>query len=562
METRRLIFVLGGIAVMLVVVIGGLVLLGGGGGNGDGGDGGDTGDDSPDAESSPLPERVEGELRLFGPDPITLDPACASDAGSAEYIVEIFSGLVSFDRDLKIIPDIAEEIPEPTQNPDGTVTYTFNLRKDVKFHDGSRRVVAEDFKFSLERSLDPNTLSTVGTVYLDDIVGAREFVAGEADEVTGIEVMNANTLRITIDAPKAYFLAKLTYPTAYVVDQREVGDSTCFSGTQWTLRPNGTGPFKLEEWQVGQRIVLTANEGFHLDPKPSLAQVTYFLAGGSALIMYENDEIDLTGVGVNDIERIRDPNDPLNAEFSESPSLNTFYIGFNTQEPPFDDPIVRRAFGMAIDKKVLTEVVLKDLVVPANGVLPPGMPGFNEELEGLPFDPEGARALLEEAGGPSVVRDVNLLDSGRGASVGPIVEAVVAMWEDNLGVSVDVNQEEFGLFLRDLDEGKFQMFSLGWIADYVDPQDFLDIKFHSASGNNEMKYSNEQVDDLLEKARVEQDEATRYELYQQAEEIIVQEAAWIPLYHGKSNALVKPYVQDYFITPFVIPNLRYISLNR
>ena len=130
METRRLLFVLGGIAVMLVVVIGGLSLaLSGGGGNGDG-DGGDTGDDTPDAESSPLPERVEGELRLFGPDPITLDPACTTDAGSAEYIVEIFSGLVSFDRDLKIIPDIAEEIPEPTQNPDGTVTYTFNLRKD------------------------------------------------------------------------------------------------------------------------------------------------------------------------------------------------------------------------------------------------------------------------------------------------------------------------------------------------------------------------------------------------------------------------------------------------
>ena len=562
METRRLLFVLGGIAVMLVVVIGGLSLaLSGGGGNGDG-DGGDTGDDTPDAESSPLPERVEGELRLFGPDPITLDPACTTDAGSAEYIVEIFSGLVSFDRDLKIIPDIAEEIPTPTQNPDGTVTYTFSIRKDVKFHDGSRRVVAEDFKFSLERSLDPRTLSTVGIIYLDDIVGVREFVAGDADEITGIEVMNANTLRITIDAPKAYFLAKLTYPTAYVVDQREVGDSTCFSGTQWTLRPNGTGPFKLEEWQVGQRIVLTPNEGFHLDPKPSLAQVTYFLAGGSALIMYENDEIDLTAVGVNDIERIRDPNDPLNAEFSETPSLNTFYIGFNTQEPPFDDPIVRRAFGMAIDKKVLTEVVLKDLVVSANGVLPPGMPGFNEELEGLPFDPEGARALLEEAGGPSIVRDATLLDSGRGASVGPIIEAVIAMWEENLGVTVDVNQEEFGLFLRDLDEGSFQMFSLGWIADYVDPQDFLDIKFHSESGNNEMKYSNQQVDDLLEQARVEQDESTRYELYQQAEEIIVQDAPWIPLYHGKSNALVKPYVQDYFIAPFVIPNLRYVSLNR
>lgn len=565
MESRRLIFVLGGIAASVVLVIVVLaVATSGGGDDGNGGSGGDGdgGDETPAAESSPLPQRVEGELRLFGPDPITLDPACATDAGSAQYIVEIYSGLVSFDRDLKIIPDLAEEIPEPVQNPDGTVTYTFKIRRGVTFHDGSRQVTADDFKFSMERSLNPDTFSTVGTVYLDDIVGAEEFVKEEADEVTGIEVVDDFVLAITIDAPKAYFLAKLTYPTAYVVDQREVGDSTCFSGTEWTLRPNGTGPFKLEEWQLGQRIVLTPNERFHLQPAPSLAQVTYFLAGGSALVMYENDEIDLTGIGVNDIERFRDPNEPLSAEFSESSSLDTFYIGFNTTEPPFDDPKVRRAFAMAVDKEILAEVVLKDIVVPADGILPPDMPGFNDDLEGVPFDPAGAKALLEEAGGPSIVRDVTLLSSGRGASVGPTIEAVAAMWEENLGVTVEVNQVEFGLFLLDLDERRFQMFDLGWIADYVDPQNFLDIKLHSESANNETGYSNSVVDDLLKQARTEQDEATRLGLYQQAEEIIVQDAPWIPLFHGKNSVLVKPYVQDYFIAPFVIPNLRYVSITQ
>ncbi len=559
METRRLILVLGGIAVVLVLVLGGLSLavLGG-----DGGDGGDDADQ--EAESSPLPERVQGELRLFGPDPLTLDPACASDAGSAEYIVEVFSGLVSFDRDLNLIADIAEEIPTKENggiSSDGTV-YTFNIRKGVKFHDGSRQVRAEDLKFSMERSLDPRTLSTVGTVYLSDIVGAKEFATGDADEVTGIRVVNNFTLEITIDAPKSYFLAKLSYPTAYVVDQREVGDSTCFRGAEWTRNPNGTGPFKLEEWELGQRIVLTPNDDTHLEPKPSLAKVTYLLAGGSALVMYENDEIDLTGVGINDIERIRDPNEPLNAEFSEGPSLDTFYIGLNTQEPPFDDPKVRQAFAMAIDKEVLAEVVLKDLVVPAEGVLPPGMPGFNEELEGIPFDPERARELLDEAGGPGSLGEISLLSSGRGANVAPTITAVAAMWKENLGVSVDLPQLQFGQFLQDLDEGDFQTFSLGWIADYVDPQNFLDIKLHSESDNNETLYSNPEVDALLEEARTEQDQAKRLELYQQAEEIVVQDVPWIPLFHGKSNALTKPYVQDYFIAPFVIPNLRYVSIAR
>jgi oligopeptide transport system substrate-binding protein len=558
METRRLILVLGGIAVVLVLVLGGLSLAVLGGGD-DGGDGAHQ-----DAQSSPLPERTQGELRLFGPDPLTLDPACATDAGSAEYIVEIFSGLVSFDRDLSLIADIAEEIPT-TENggisPDGTV-YTFNIRRGVKFHDGSRQITAEDFKFSMERSLDPRTLSPVGTVYLGDIVGAKEFAAGEADEVTGIRLVDDYTLQITIDAPKSYFLAKLTYPTAYVVDQREVGDSTCFRGAEWTLNPNGTGPFRLEEWELGQRIVLAPNDDFHLEPKPSLAKVTYLLAGGSALVMYENDEIDLTGVGINDIERIRDPLESLNAEFSEGPSLDTFYIGLNTQEPPFDDPKVRQAFAMAIDKEVLAEVVLKDLVVSAEGVLPPGMPGFNEELEGIPFNPEGARELLEEAGGVDSLGEISLLSSGRGANVAPTIQAVAAMWKDHLGVSVDLPQLQFGQFLQDLDEGNFQTFSLGWIADYVDPQNFLDIKLHSQSDNNETMYSNPEVDALLEEARTEQDQARRLELYQQAEQIIVRDAPWIPLFHGKNNALTKPYVQDYFIAPFVIPNLRYVSIAR
>src|SRR3970040_1280953 len=116
--------------------------------------------------------------------------------------------------------------------------------------------------------------------------------------------------------------------------------------------------------------------------------------------MYEKHQMYITGVGINDIERIRDSSVPLNAEFTETASLDTYYIGFNTQEPPFDDPNVRRAFAMTIDKDVLAEVVLKELVVPAKGVLPPGMPGFSEDLKGIPFDPEGARALLDDAGGP------------------------------------------------------------------------------------------------------------------------------------------------------------------
>jgi len=564
METRRLVLVLTGIAVALIVVLGGLtvILVAGGGDDDDGApsagdDGGDDDIGGDDDDGPDLGDRVEGELRLFGPDPITLDPACASDAGSAEYIVEIFSGLVSFDRDLNLIPDIAESWE---MSPDGTV-YTFTLRSDVIFHDNSRPVSAQDFKFSMERALNPATQSTVGDVYLDDLVGAEEFANGDLDEIPGIRVVDPQTLELTITEPSSVFLEKLTYPTAYVVDEREVGDSTCFEGN-WTLNPNGTGPFKMGQWDLGRKIVLEANERYYLDPAPSLARVTYILSGGSSFVMYENDEVDVTGIGINNIESVRDPNNELNADLKSGPSLDVFYIGFNTQEPPFDDPLVRRALSMAINREFLAHEFLLDLVVPANGVVPPGMPGYNESLAPIPFDAEAARELLDQAGGTGILEDATILTSGQGAAPSDILQAVTAMWEAELGVTITIEQEDFGLFLRDIDEGNFSLFSLGWIADYPDPQNFLEIKLHSESPNNESAYSNPEVDSLLDQAAAEEDEEARIALYQEAEELIMQDMPWAPLYHGQASYLVKPYVEGYEVPPFVIPNLRYVSINR
>src|SRR6266542_3094845 len=304
METRRLVLTLTGIGVVLIVVLGGL------------------------------------SIALL---------ATGGDDDSAAYIVELFSGLVSFDKDLKIIPDVAESWDT---SGDGKV-YTFHLRKNVEFHDGSRRVVAGDFKFSMERAVNPDTQSTVGEVYLNDIVGVDDFIAGRAPEVSGIKVINDDTLEITIKDPIVYFLDKLTYPTAYVVDRREVGNSTCFQGADWTQHPNGTGPFKMKEFVMVQRVVLEANPQVYLDPKPSLKQITYLLSGGSPLVMYENDEIDISGVGVNDVERIRDTNEPLNKEYHTGANMSTDYIGFNTQEGPFNDPRVRKAFAMATDRDLI-----------------------------------------------------------------------------------------------------------------------------------------------------------------------------------------------------------------
>lgn len=546
---NRAVAILLGLVAVLVLAIGAvsIVLIARGGGGG------------------PTPERERGGttpsapqsgiLRVLGDDPVTLDPALAGDAGSATYIVEIFGGLVTLDPDLKIIPDIAERWDI---SPDGR-TYTFYLRPDVVFHNSGRRVTAADFKYSLERTANPQTGSTTAAAYLDDIVGALDMIRGRAREIQGVEVVNDTTLRITIDAPKAYFLAKLTYPTAFVVDKEQIESNP----RNWTRRPNGTGPFKLREWRIGERIILEANDRYHLGA-PKLHQVHFLLAGGSAMTMYENNEIDVTPVSLNDIERVQDKNDPLNKEYRVADELSVFWIGFNTQQPPFDDPKVRQAFTMAIDRERIIRVVLKDVVTVANSIMQPGLPGYNREARVLAFNPERARQLLRESkyGGPEGLPKVTLSEPGAGANVGFFTQAMLEMWRQNLGVNVEIQQTESATFFQDLDRGRYQMFSIGWIMDYPDPQDILDIKFHSQSQLNDFKYANPEFDRLVEQARMERDVERRFQLYRQAEQILLQDAPVIPLYFGREHLLVKPYVKGYVTPAMVVPRYRYVSVEK
>jgi oligopeptide transport system substrate-binding protein len=488
----------------------------------------------------------EGTLRLFGDEPSTLDPALVEDSVSAEYVVQIFSGLVALNAELELVPDLAERWE---LSPDGR-TYTFFLRQDARFHDG-RAVTAADFKYSLERACHPDTGSSVAGVYLGDIVGVEEMLAGQAEEISGIQVVDDHTLRITIDAPKAYFLAKLTYSTAFVVDRQNTEQSN------WLQQPNGTGPFKLKE-RTDERIVLQRNEYYYRD-KPKLAEVTFLLSGGSPMSMYENGELDIVGVGTADVERVRDPANSLHAELTVVPQLDIQYIGFDVTQPPFDDVKVRQAFALAIDREKITNVVWKGMKAPAQGIVPPGMPGYTREAGGLlRFDPQRARQLIAESKyqGVAGLPPITLSISGSGSEMPPVVEAIVAMIRENLGVEVAVEQSS------DLLSDQPQMFSIGWIADYPDPEDFLDILFHSQSGLNHMRYSNAQVDRLLEEARVETNTARRMQLYAQAEEIIVADAPWVPLWHSVSYVLTKPYVKGAVYAAAIFPWLSNVYIEQ
>jgi oligopeptide transport system substrate-binding protein len=282
--------------------------------------------------------------------------------------------------------------------------------------------------------------------------------------------------------------------------------------------------------------------------------------------MYEANEIHVAGVGLNDLHRVRDPSSPLRDELHKAPPGFQFtYIGLNVTRPPLDDPKVRQALAMSINKDLISERVLEDLQVPAWSILPPGFPGHNPDIEGLRYDLEEAKRLLSESKygpDPSRIPPLTLTVAGQlGSAVGPDLQAILAGWRDHLGIDVAVQQMEFATFLNELHNFRLQMVAAAWIADYPDPQNFLDLLFHSASLNNEMRFSNEEVDRLLEAARSERDESVRFDLYRQAEAIIVNEAPVIPLWHaGEGNVLIKPQVKDFLLLPVIVPRYRFVYI--
>jgi oligopeptide transport system substrate-binding protein len=480
--------------------------------------------------------------------PREYDPATTH--GSGDKLA--YSGLVSLDPNMRLTPEIAES----WDVSNGGTVYTFHLRDNARFHDG-RSVTAQDFIYSWERAAAPATGSDTVMTYLGDIVGVKEMHAGTADHISGLQALDDHTLQVTIDAPKPYFLFKLTYPTAFVVDKANVE-----SGQDWYRHPNGTGPYKLVRWDPFKAIVYGRNPDFYLGP-PSIPYVVFELYTGTGMQLYETGDVDVTGVPSFDVARVTDPTDPLNADLVQGVDMCTNYTVFDTSQAPFDDPKVRQAFTMAFDRQKYIDVAYSGSALPATGLYPPALPGYSADLEPIPYSPEGARQLLAESkyGGPQGLPPIVYTSAGYGSYAGPDVSAQVEMWQKNLGVDVTVQNLEPDHYFDDLHAGKHgQLFSGGWCADYPDPENFADVLFHTGSGQNLGNYSNPQLDALLDQARVEQDVNKRIMMYQQAEQMIVDDAPVLFTTHGLSYVLVKPYVKGYVVTPIAIPLERYLRL--
>jgi oligopeptide transport system substrate-binding protein len=492
-----------------------------------------------------------GVLNLYSVDPSTLDPAISGDSTSAEYILQIFSGLLHLDDKLKIAGDIAKtwEI-----SPDG-LTYTFHLRQNVKFQDG-RPLNAEDFKFSWERAANPDTKSQTALAYLGDIIGIKDILSGKTRDASGIKVLDKFTLQVTIDSPKSYLLYKLTYPTAFVVDKSNIS-----SGTSWWHKPNGTGPFKLKQWTENKSLTLERNDSFYGEIA-KISQINYQFYTGNPVDLFEKGAIDVTGVSTAYIDEVNDVNGQYYKELSISPAFSFYYIGFNCSVPPFDDVSIRKAFNLAIDKDKIISLVFKNMVQKAEGILPPGFPGYNQNLTGLDYNPIEAQQLIKSSkyGDISKLPPLSLTTSGYGGGISSTLQALVYEWKQNLGIDVQIRQLEPDYYFYNLQAEKDQMFEMGWNADYPHPQDFIDILFSTGANNNYGQYSNIDADTLIDQANLEPDFEKSILLYQQAEQIIVNDAACIPLTFDKNYLLVKPHVKGYIVNPLGFVSLDKVSL--
>jgi oligopeptide transport system substrate-binding protein len=418
-------------------------------------------------------------------------------------------------------------------------------------------VSPDDFRYSWERACDPATGSQTAGTYLNDIVGATEMLAGAAQEISGVQVLDDHVLQVAIDQPRAYFLSKLAQPVAFVVDRDNVG-----SGKGWWRKPNGTGPFKLDGWNSGELLLMERN-GLYYRDQAKVKYVAFLLSGGYSTQMYELNQIHVTGISIYDLERVQDVTNALHSQLAIFNQYNITYLGFNTTKVPFNDARVRQAFCHAVDKDRVASQVLLDSVDVAHGIVPPGMMGYDAGFNGLEYDVDTAKALLAEAGygpGGNPLKVVVTLPGSSG-EMAAYLTAILYQWQENLGAEVEVRQLDGDAYFDRLDEEKDDVFFYGWSADYPDPQDFLDVLFRSGSVNNVGGYDDAAYVALLDQAAVEPNESVREDLYRQAEiKLITEDAACLPLWFGKSYLLIKPGVKGYTVSPLGFPVLVNVSV--
>ncbi len=496
-------------------------------------------------------ERGTREQILYmanGEEPRELDPQLSTGSPEHHLHMALYEGLVSkHPKTLAVQPALAErwEISEDK------LRYTFHLRDTARWSNGDP-ITAEQVVWSWQRSLMPDFTSE--WAYMKYFIrGAEAFHKGETEDFStvGVRALGEHTLEVELNHPTDFFLQLLDHPSYYPVHPPTIlahGDMDQ-PVSNWTRPENwvGNGPFRLVKWAINEEIRVERNTEYWDNDNIRLNGIVFYpITDQQAEVRaFRSGQIHLTYTPQMAIEKVRVFKEEAPEQIRITPTYATYYYEFNTTKPPFDDARVRKAFALAIDRKTLVDHVTKAGETPAYSLVPNDPEGFQPQQQ-FSFDPEQARSLLAEAGYPngegfpeaSIL--YNTQDNHRVVAV-----AIQQMLRETLGVQVSLMNQEWKVYLNSKRNLQHDIARAGWIADYLDPSNFLEILL-SDSGNNDTGWQHEEYDRIVKSLKRTSDVDERYALFDQANVILSEEMPVLPIYNYADLNLVSPEVKGWY----------------
>jgi oligopeptide transport system substrate-binding protein len=495
-------------------------------------------------------------------EPTDLDPHVINSLQDFNIVLALFEGLTSYHpKDVSAVPGVATH----WESSADAQTWTFHLREDAQWSNGDP-VTSQDFLYAYQRILSPRMASEYAYM-LFPIKGAEAFLSGETSDFStvGVEAPDDYTLRLHLHYPLPNLPAVVAHSSWFPVHQATIEAHGAMDqrGSRWTRAGNlvGNGPFVLNEWKPNQFISVTKTDTYWDTDNIHLNEVRFYPieSTSSEEASFRSGQLHLTtGIPIDKLATYQ--NDPEMRQFLlQNTILATYYYRFNVRKPPLDDVRVRRALSLAIDREQLVSKVTLGGQVPARNLTPPGIADYvaGDMLSG---DADEARRLLAEAGFPGgegfpeLEILFNTSDGHR-----RIAEAIQQMWQSELGVQIGLYNQEARVYSDSMREGNYTIGRMGWVGDYLDPSTFLKLMV-TDGGNNQTGWSNANYDRLVEQAKNTVDKTSRYELYRQAEQILMDESPIAPIYFYVNSSLIRPEVKGWYGNPLDIHPFKGVKL--
>jgi oligopeptide transport system substrate-binding protein len=485
-------------------------------------------------------------LRIAMPDAApTVDPALVADEEDVTLASLLYSGLVRLDSHYRVVPSAAASYTLAHDHR----TYTFHLRRDLRFSNGDP-VTAYDFKYSINRSLNPALKSPSAPTYLIDVQGATAVLAGQAKSAAGVRVIDRYTLQIAARWPVPYFLTELAYPTSFALDEKLLQNLGGAGSTQWYSNPVGSGPFTLHSWSPNNAMVLVRNKHYS-GSRSSATQIKISLnpLPTDNAYRYVAHNFDIVYLPPSDRSLVGLPG------VVETQALAIEGLYLNLMKKPFGNPLVRQGLTEAINRSSVVATSFSRAATPFAGDVPQGEGGFDPQLRPLPYSPAEARRMFAAAG---FVKGKNFpsvtIYYEEDPSIASLAQQVASGWSKILNVDVSTQALTPNTLFAKQQAGALDVYISGWTADYPDPHDWLALQWGSGSTNNDVHYHNAFFDLLVRAGDVTWSWPKRKGIFNRAQQVLADDAAWIPLYIPHRLVYVRPDVKNLFVTGFgIIP---------